>query len=208
MIKSRDCMRREWRWALAAAVALTVGATCAGAYARLAAPYYAVVTGLLAEWHPWRIDEVVVVDEPNSRGAVLRMTGVVFRQGGDPRAAAQVVMRIHVGETVDVPIVFWTLLLMWPVTAIRQRLLRIAVGVPIFLGVEAATTGCQLIYGMPRAMAMIAGHDNVPTSWDLWVRFLGGGGRLVLALAAALLVISIATRLQSTSVARGTAPAG
>jgi hypothetical protein len=202
----RIIMRREWRWALAAVAALTVGATCAEPYARVAAPYYGLVADLLAQWHPWRIDEVVVADDPNGR-AVLRMTGEVFQRRGDPSPAARMVVRIQVGEAIEVPIVFWTVLLMWPATTIRHRLLHVAVGVPVFLGLEGITTGCQLVYAMPKAVALSLGDHDLVTSWDRWSRFLGDSGRLALALAAALLAISVAKRLQSRSRANRVAAA-
>jgi hypothetical protein len=186
-------VRREWRWSLAAVAAIGVGAVCAEPYARFATPYYTVVARLIAEWHPWKIDEVVVADEPRSHGAVLRMTGEVYRHRVDPWPAARVVTRVQVGEAVATPILFWTLMLMWPATTIRQRVRSLAMGVPVFLGLEAIGTGCQLVHSMAEASAILAGSDDPLTPWEHWSRFLEGGGGCALALAAALLTVSVAT---------------
>ena len=56
-------MRREWRWTLAALIALAVGATCAEPYARFALPYYRVLATAIAEFHPWRVVTVEVVQD-------------------------------------------------------------------------------------------------------------------------------------------------
>ena len=189
-------MRREWRWAIAAAAAFMVGATCAEGYARLAAPYYAAVDRLIAEMRPWTIDEVVVANDPRDHGAVLRLTGEVRRQTDDPTPAAKVVSRIQVGEAVETPIVFWTLLLMWPAATSRQRWAYLAIGVPVFLGLEAITTACQLVHSMAAASAIVAGESDPLTLWERWSRFLEAGGRFVLELAAALVTIALAPRLQ------------
>jgi hypothetical protein len=182
--------RIEWRWPLAAILALTVGATCAESYARLAVPYYTVATTVIAHFHPWRIVSLGVAQDDSSHGSVLRLTGEVRRYRNDPLPAAIVVNRVQVGEAIETPVVFWTLLLVWPAETLRQRLARLAIGVPVFLALEGVTTACQLVYSMARASAILAGEINPLTLWERWSRFLEAGGRFVLELTAALLTVA------------------
>lgn len=188
-------MRAEWRWALTAAVALAVGATCAESYARFASPYYAAVATLVADLHPWRVRRVGVAHDPASHGAVLRLVGDVRRHREDSLPAARVVVRVQVGEVIETPIVFWTVLLVWPAETLRRRLVRLVVGLPVFLVLEAATTGCQLVHSLAQASAILAGEQDPVTLWELWSRFLEAGGRFALELGAALLSVAVSARL-------------
>ena len=185
-------MRREWGWAIIAALALAIGATCAAGYARLAVPYYVAVTRLIADFHPWRIVSLVVKPDESSHGMVLRLTGEVRRHRDDPLPAAMVVNRVQVGEAIETPVIFWGLLLAWPAQTVRQRLIRVAVGFPVFLALEGVTTACQLVYSMARASAILAGEQSPLTLWDRWSRFLEAGGRFVLEISAALVTVGVA----------------
>jgi hypothetical protein len=184
-------MRREWRWLLAAIASLAIGATCAESYSRLATPYYLVVTELVARLHPWLVESITVTSDASDHGVVLKLVGEVRRNRADPLPTALVVNRVQVGEVVEAPVVFWTLLLVWPAGSWRQRLLRVTVGIPIFLGLEAATTGCQLVYSMARVSALLAGESHPLTLWERWSRFLEAGGRFVLEVAAGLLAVAL-----------------
>jgi hypothetical protein len=188
-------VRREWRWVIAAVAALTLGVTCAEAYAQLAAPYYAAVDRLIAAMQPWTIEELVVTRDPKSPGMVLRLTGEIRRQRDDSRPAAMVVSRVQVGEAIETPLVFLTLILVWPAATSRERLLRLAVGLPVWLSLEAITTAVQLLHPMAEAAAILSGDDNPLTPWERWSRFLESGGRFVLAFVAALLALTLTQRL-------------
>ena len=190
-------MRREWRWLLAVILSLGIGATCAESYARLATPYYRLVTGLIAGLHPWRVESVTVTSDESNHGVVLKLVGEVRRNRADPLPAALVVNRVQVGEVVEGPVVFWTLLLVWPAVSCRQRLLRIVVGIPVFLGLEAVTTGCQLVYSMARVSALLAGESHPLTLWERWSRLLEAGGRFVLEVAAGLLAVALTEALNA-----------
>jgi hypothetical protein len=180
-------MPPELRWALAAALALAIGVTCAEPYARLAAPYYAAIDRMISADHPWEIDRVGV--EPGkSNSAELQIHASVRRHADDPRPQARVVGRVQVGEVIETPVVFWTLLLLWPAASARQRLLRALIGVPAFLVLEAVTTATQLILPMAQASAILAGEDDAVTVWDHWSRFLEAGGQFVLVCGGAALV--------------------
>src|SRR5579863_8578665 len=102
-----------WRWAIAAAVGLSIGVIGAEGYARLAAPCYAALAGLIAEHHPWKIVDVVVAPSADGHGSVLRLTGDVYRHRGDAAPVAIVQGRVSVGAAVETPVVFWTVLLAW-----------------------------------------------------------------------------------------------
>jgi hypothetical protein len=183
-------VRREFRWALAAAAALALGVAFAKPYARLAAPYYAAVDRLVATGHPWEITSVDVRPGKSNLGAELQLWAFVRRHREDLNPAAKVQGRVQVGEAVETPLVFWTLVLMWPAASIRQRLVRFAAGVPVFLGLEVMTTATQLIIPMAQASAMLAGDNDPVTAWDYWSRFLEAGGQFALASGGAIIVTS------------------
>jgi hypothetical protein len=189
-------MRRELRWAVTAITALIVASTCAQLYARIASRYYAAVDRFIAIGNPWDILSVRVEPNDVGPGSVLLLVGDVRRHIGDSRAAARVLVRVQVGEAVETPLVFWTLLLLWPAVSARQRVVRCAVGLPIFLGLEAMTTAVQLLHSLPEASALLAGEQHPITWWEWWTRFLEGGGRFVVEVCAMLLTIAIAPQFQ------------
>jgi len=180
-------MRPDIRFGLMAAAALALGVGCAEPYARLAAPYYAFVDELLATGHPWEIAGVAVAPGKTRFTAELQLRGYVRRSMSAANRAARVVGRVQVGEVIETPLVFWTLLLGWPAATLRQRARRLAIGIPVFFGVEALTTGTQLMLPMAQASAILAGHPD-PTAWDHWSRFLESGGQFVIDCVAAMLI--------------------
>lgn len=188
-------MRRNVRYVVAAAVALMIGTMYAEAYARLAIPYFAVVTAVIANQHPWRVLDFSVGRYPPDPGVSLRMTGEVRRTREDPAPAAQAVVQEQVGEVVETPIVFWTVVLAWPMATLRRRLICIAAGIPVFLVLETATAGCQLMYAMADASAILAGEADPQTAWGHWSLFLEAGGHFALALCAALLTVAVSRKL-------------
>src|SRR5205823_719947 len=131
---------------------------------------------------------------------LLFLKGQVFRNPADPNPAAIVVSRVQVGEVVETPLVFWTALLLWPAAG-THRWWRLAMGVPVFLGLEVLTTVCQLIEPLSEASAMLAGDSDPLTLLGRWSRFLEAGGRFAVEMVAALLTIAVAqsVRLSSTS---------
>jgi hypothetical protein len=191
-------MRREWRLGLVAVVALVAGTVGARYYAQLAVPYYAGAAGLIVRLHPWRVVSLKVTNDPEGHSTILLLKGAVFRNPADPSPAAVVVNRVQVGEVVETPVIFWTVLLLWPTTS-TQRWLRLAMGIPVFLGLEVLTTVCQLIQPMAQASAILAGQSDPLTLWDRWSRFLEAGGRFVVEIVAAVLTIAIADSFRPSS---------
>jgi hypothetical protein len=181
-------MRPEFRWTLAAAAALGLGITFAKPYARLAAPYYAAVDRVIATGHPWEISAVDVKDGISRLSAELQLHAFVRRHAEDADPAARVIGRVQVGEAVETPVVFWTLLLVWPAASMRQRVVRLIAGIPAFLGLEAITTATQLILPMAQASAILAGDNDPVTAWDHWSRFLEAGGQFIVVCGVAVLV--------------------
>lgn len=201
-------MRPEIRWGLAALAALAIGVACAEPYARLAAPYYAAVDRLIAIGHPWDVISVDVRPGNSHLSAELQLWAWVRRHAGDLNPAAKVQGRVQVGEAVETPMIFWTVLLVWPAASNRQRILRLVTGIPIFLCLEACTTATQLILPMAQASAILAGNNDPVTGWDYWSRFLEAGGGFVLTIGGALLTMTIAARtsLRRTAGAAQTGP--
>lgn len=190
-------MRREWWYAAAAVSALILASMCAQTYARLAVPYYAAVDRLMARGHPWNIVSVDVRPSDVSPGSVLMLVAEVRRHSSDAQPACRVISRVQVGEAVEAPMVFWVMLLCWPAASLRQRLGRCAVGLPIFLGLEAITTAVQLIHNLPEASALLAGAMDPVTPWERWSRFLEGGGRFVVEVCAVLFTVVITRFLRA-----------
>lgn len=186
-------MRREIRWLIVAAVALAVGATCAEQYARLAAPYYLAVARVIAQSQPWEIVDATVGPDKLGRDRVVLMTGLVREHRDDPEPAAKVICRLQVAAAVESPVIFWTLLLLWPAASLRRRLGYLALGVPVFLCLEAATSACQLLNPLAYASAVLASDGNAAepvTVWEHWSRFIESGGRIVLAVCAGVLTVA------------------
>jgi hypothetical protein len=193
-------MRREWRWILAAGLALTVGAVGAKSYARLATPYYMVAARWIALGHPWEVINIDVVQSNSGPGAILRLTGAIWvftvREGADDsQPAARLISKLQVAAVAESPLVFWTLLFLWPLQSYRQRLVLLALAIPVFLCLETATTVCQLLNPLAYGSAVLAGDPDPITGWERWSRFLEAGGRVVLALTAALLTIALCRTL-------------
>lgn len=190
-------MRPNIRRGLAAAAALAIGITCAARYAQLAAPYYAAVDRLIAAGHPWEITGVGVSPGKSKLSEELQMEGYVRRDMDAEKPDARVIGRVQVGEVIETPMVFWTLLLLWPATSIRQRAARLMIGVPVFLGLEAITTATQLALPLAQASAILAGDSDPVTACDHWSRFLEAGGQFVLICCGAFMVVSAQRRFTS-----------
>jgi hypothetical protein len=188
-------MRREWIWGLVALAVFAAAAWGADGYARLVAPAYRAAAELIASGRPWKIEEVRVVRDASVPGTVLRLIGDVRRQPGDPKAAAVVVARVTVGALVQGPVVFWLLVLLWPARSAQQRWLRVALALPVFVGLEGVTTLCELLAPFTDASAALAGQPAAVTAWDRWSKFVEAGGRTALAAAAAALTVGVAQGL-------------
>jgi hypothetical protein len=188
-------VRVEIRRAAVAIVALALGVACARPYAQLAAPIYATAVRLLASGHPWDIVSLEVAPAKDDPGSVLELVGTVRQQASDDAPAARLVARVHVGEAIETPIVFWTLLLMWPAASVRARVLRCCVALPVFVGLECLTTVAQLMYPFPTVSALLAGERDPVPLLERWSRFLEAGGRFVIEVCAAMLAVTIANRL-------------
>lgn len=178
------------RWIAGPILGLLLGSLCAEPYARIVAPYYLEVARLMASGHPWVIEGISVVRARSGPGDIIKLTGTVSEFLGGP-PAAMLIGKLQVAAVAESPAVFWTLLLVWPVATWRQRLSIVVLGIPLFLALEGATTVCQLLNPFAFASAVLAGTANPVTIWERWSRFLESGGRVALAIAAALLPIAL-----------------
>jgi hypothetical protein len=201
-------MRLEWRWPTVAMSALAVGAIGAQSYATALMPYYRAAAAFVAQGRPWTITGIDVARHEGLPGEFLLLHGEVRKTPGAARPRAVLTTRIQVGAVVEGPLIFWTLVLLWPAGSVRRRLAFIACGIPICLALEAATTVCQLLNGFAEASAVLAGDSDPLTGWERWSRFLESGGRDVAAVCAAMLTAQtvafagqrLANRRRSTSV--------
>jgi hypothetical protein len=191
-------MRAEYRWAAVALCALAVSAALAPGYARLIAPYYESVARLIAAGHPWEVISAEVRAGSVGSNAQIELSAFVREHAGDPNPAAKVVGRVQVGEAIETPLVFLTVLILWPAATRRQRWRRIGVGIPVLLVLEAATTATQFILPMAQASAMLAGDNDPVTGWDHWSRFLESGGQFVLAAGAAAVLAALTRGVSDT----------
>lgn len=182
---------------MTAIVALGLGVMLARPYARLAAPYYAAMARLIAVHHPWKVTTVEVVPGESRLGAELRLEGYVRRHREDQKPAARVIGRVQVGEVIETPLLFWSLLLLWPAKSPAQRIARLGIGVPVWLSLEAVTTTCQLLLPMAQASAILAsGDQDAVAAWDYWSRFLEAGGQFVIVCGGAILIAGSTSRIR------------
>jgi hypothetical protein len=199
-------MRREWRWILVASAVLALGAIGAKPYATLAVRYYTVVARWMAGGHPtWDVVDVEVAPGTSGSGAIVRLRGTVREQTQDAAPAARLTSKLQAAVVVESPVVFWTVLLLWPLRSCRERLGLLVLGIPVFLCLEAATTVCQLLNPLAFASAVLAGQPDEITTWERWGRFLEGGGRPAVALAAALLNVTLIRFICGTSISNNSA---
>jgi hypothetical protein len=186
----RAVIRLALRWGLGLACALVVGTWLAIPYARIAAPYYHAVAEIIAEGRPWDIGPVEVVPSVATPGSIVRLTGFVRHYWTDATPSARLVSKIQAATVIETPLIFWTVILLWPIQSWRRRLMCLLLGIPIFLGLEAATTVCQLLNALAYASAVLSGERDPLTLWERWSRFLESGGRPVLAFGAALITVA------------------
>lgn len=184
-------MRYEWRCMFAAVAALAVGALGAESYAKLAAPYYTIAARCIALGRPWEVVNIDVAGGNSGPGAILRLRGTVRQRASDSQPAAWMISKIQVAAVAESPVVFWTLIFLCPLQSRRERLWLLALGIPVFLCLETATTVCQLLNPLAYGSAVLAGDPNPMTWWERWSRFLEAGGRVALAVAAALITITM-----------------
>ncbi len=157
-------------------------------YARLAAPYYEGIANLFAAVRPWKVVGVTVAPGKSRLSAELQLEGYVSRHVEDAQPAVRVIGREQVGEAVETPVLFWTLVLVWPAGSLRHRATRLTLGIPVWLGLEAATTACQLMLPLVQASAILAGEHDPVTLLDRWCRFLEAGGQFAVVCGCAILL--------------------
>jgi hypothetical protein len=192
-------MRIVARWAAVIAIVGVVGFAGAERYAKLLAPAYEGALRLLAGQNAWDITRFTIDDSGRDHAVILRVGGTVHRTADPSTSSATVNVTRPVGSLIELAVVFWVLVLGWPVAERRQRLVLVAIGVPVLLLADIASTGCSLAgqFADARAMLQLAADTGaIPevneawTLWERWSRFLEGGGRIVIGVVLALAVIA------------------
>lgn len=183
-------MPRELRLFLIMAITLAVGLAGARTYARMMVPYYAAMGRLLAGLHTWQVQEVGMSREGPGGAQEVRLVAIVRKIPSQPLPALRVESTMDVGDVVQLPVIFWGILLAWRADTMRQLLQRLAMGVPVFLTLETVTTVCQLVGPMAEAAEYLNGNPHPVTAWEIWARLLETGGRQALAAVAALLIVA------------------
>jgi hypothetical protein len=185
-------MQQRWRKTAAIVFLIATGIAGAETYARLAAPFYEAIAKVIANPFPWDILSIEVAPDVNGHGKVLRLTGEVRRQPDLPTPSVRVITRISIGEVIEIPLVFWSVLLIWPAASLIRRLGYFAAGAPVFAILVTATTVSQLLHSMAQASAILAGESNPVTVWERWSRFLESGGSFALEVTAAICSVAVA----------------
>ncbi len=189
-------MRGEVRWVLIALIALLAGVTCAEPYSRAMCPYYAAVARFIAKPHPWAVREITVRKIGPGAPAEVRLVGIVWSAAthgpSGPIQGLRVETELGVGGVIQVPVLFWGVVVAWRAGSRREWLVRWSLGAVIFFALEILTTVCQLVAALAQASAYLAAVHGPVTPWELWSRFLESGGRQALAVAAALITVAIA----------------
>ncbi len=188
-------MRRNGLVVLIAVVVLAIGSIAAPYYARLAAPWYRCVAGLISVGAPWQIVGVDVKAGADNPGVMLQLSAKVTSRSALHPGQAVVVGTVQAGAVIEPLLIFWTLLLAWPTPDVRTRWMRLIVGLPVFVLVDTATTVAALLHALPWAANVVAGLPDAATGWDHWVEFLEAGGRFAVVVTAALMTIGATTLL-------------
>lgn len=183
-------MPRELRVTLVMALMLAVGLAGAKTYVRVMVPYYAGMGRLLAGLHAWQIQEVGLAREGPGGAQEVRLVAIVRKTPSQPLPALRVESTMTFGDIVQLPVIFWGILLAWRADTLKQLLLRLATGVPVFLTLEIVTTVCQLVGPMAEAAEYLNGNAHPLTAWEIWSRLMETGGRQALAAVAALLIVA------------------
>lgn len=186
-------MKLGARLAAGSVLALVLGVTAAKDYCSFFANYYLSIARWAAASQPWTLQDAEVSTEVGQAGAYLRLRGEVRGGWTNVDPAALVATRVQVGAIAATPLIFWTIVLAWPIKTWRRRALSLFVGLPLFILVDSAATVGEMLTGFARASAILGGEESPVTAWDRWATFLESGGRVVLAVTAALAAIHGAT---------------
>lgn len=185
-------MRLERRLPLVGLFALAAAAGAAGPYARSMAPYYVAVARTMAAGRPWEISAISVGADARGAGTVIRLTGTVRRARADAAPAAVVVGKLHAGAALQLPLIYWTVVLSWALGSRPRCVQLIASAVPMLLLLEAGSTVAELLNAFADASRALGSEaTGMAAAWAGWVAFLESGGRIALAVAGALFVAGV-----------------
>jgi len=179
-------------------LALASGAFLERPYLACMTPIYAAASTVIARLNAWTVLDVQTTADPHSPGRVLRLRGLVANRSA-PSQSALIISRLQVGAPLETLVVFWALLVACSLSSRRRLLLSIALGVPVFLGIEAAMTVSQLVGPLASAPQLLAGAAEPMTPWEHWSRFLEAGGRVAVGITAALMTAALTEAVLGSS---------
>lgn len=127
--------------------------------------------------------------EPGARGATLRLTTMLTEAGGAGRPVAIAKSRLPVAASQHALVALLAIAFAWPAGSWREASQRALAVLAAVLALELATTTMQLGAPLETISAQI---ELRPTTGPLgyWSAFVESGGRLALAVLAALAAVA------------------
>lgn len=186
-------MRRAVRPVLATLAVLVVGVICMKPYTHIIAPLCSAVIHGLAMVEQWNT-QVTVETGVHGRGTALQLVGVVRPSVSSAAGSAVVVAKVTAGAGMQIAVAFWSVLLAVRAATWRQRFASTLIGIPVCLGLTVIAASCQLLAPCYNALATLNGQSGASTGWDYASSFLEDGGRIILSLCAAWLLMDRISR--------------
>ena len=147
----------------------------------------------------FRVDGINVVNKKNNTVIQLKVAQIRPMIIGDhvlqPKSSRFFEPNVLVGSVLLPIIVFFSILLSWQTKSILIFLMRLLIGVPVAVVLVATNTPLAFVGAMWDFRELVPNLE--PHTLVYWNDFLQTGGPLVMAIAAALLVVSVADRSTS-----------
>jgi len=147
----------------------------------------------------FRVDSIDVVSKKNNTVIQLKVAQIRPMIIGDhvlqPKSIRFFEPNVLVGSVLQPIIVFLAILLSWQTKSYLSILIRLLLGVPVAVVLVATNTPLAFVGAMWDFRELVPNLE--PHTLVYWNDFLQTGGPLVMAIASALLVVSVADRLTS-----------
>ena len=147
----------------------------------------------------FRVDGINVVSKKNNTVIQLQVAQIrpmiIGAHVLQPKSGRFFEPNVLMGSVLQPIIVFLTILLSWQAKSILIMLMRLLLGVPVAAFLVATNTPLAFVGAMWDFRELVANLE--PHTLVYWNDFLQTGGPLVMAIAAALLVVSVSDRSTS-----------
>ena len=147
----------------------------------------------------FRVEGINVVSKKNNTVIQLQVAQIrpmiIGAHVLQPKSGRFFEPNVLVGSVLQPIIVFLTILLSWQAKSILIMLMRLLLGVPVAAFLVATNTPLAFVGAMWDFRGFVANLE--PHTLVYWNDYLQTGGPLVMAIAAALLVVSVADRWTS-----------